>query len=496
MFNNNPTVKLGIAAVSRNCFPMSLSESRKNSVVAACADKNIEIYNCPVVIENENDMTRALSDLKENGINALVIYLGNFGPEGPETMLAQKFDGPVMFAAAAEETKDNMFDGRGDAFCGMLNASYNLNLRGVNVYIPEYPVGTANEVADMIEEFAVISKVKIGLSSLKVISFGPRPYDFLACNAPIKCLFDLGIEIQENSELDLLEAYNKHEGDPRIPALVEEMAKELTADGNNYPGVLPRLAQYELTLLDWAEENRGASKHVVFANKCWPAFQTSFKFVPCYVNGRLAARGIPVACETDIYGAVSEYMLYLATGMAPTLLDINNTVPKDLYESNKDKVGNYKLTDMFMGFHCGNTSPCLLKKPSMKYQLIMKRSLEPDGEPDISRGTCEGDLITSPVTLFRLQSTADSKLRAYIAQGETLDIPSCSFGSIGVIAIPEMARFYRHILIAKNYPHHSGVGFDHCGKILFEVLKLLGVKDVGFNQPAGMLYEGENPFVR
>ena len=31
----------------------------------------------------------------------------------------------------------------------MLNASYNLGLRGVKAYIPEYPVGTADEVADM-----------------------------------------------------------------------------------------------------------------------------------------------------------------------------------------------------------------------------------------------------------------------------------------------------------------------------------------------------------
>ena len=30
-----------------------------------------------------------------------------------------------MFFAAAEERGDNLLDGRGDAYCGMLNASYN-----------------------------------------------------------------------------------------------------------------------------------------------------------------------------------------------------------------------------------------------------------------------------------------------------------------------------------------------------------------------------------
>ena len=68
------------------------------------------------------------------------------------------------------------------------------------------------------------------------------------------------------------------------------------------------MAQFELTLLDWAENHKGARKYVAFADKCWPAFPAQFGFEPCYVNSRLASRGIPVACEVDIYGALSEYI--------------------------------------------------------------------------------------------------------------------------------------------------------------------------------------------
>ena len=56
-----------------------------------------------------------------------------------------------------------------------------------------------------------------GLSKLKIITFGPRPQDFFACNAPIKGLYEIGVEIEENSELDLLVAYKAHKDDPRIP---------------------------------------------------------------------------------------------------------------------------------------------------------------------------------------------------------------------------------------------------------------------------------------
>ena len=126
------------------------------------------------VVENEVDAMKALDEIKDGGANALVVYLGNFGPEGPETLLAQKFDGPVMFVAAAEETGKNLIDGRGDAYCGMLNASYNLGLRGLRVYIPEYPLGVPSEVASMIADFENIARVIIGLKSFKIFSFGVR----------------------------------------------------------------------------------------------------------------------------------------------------------------------------------------------------------------------------------------------------------------------------------------------------------------------------------
>lgn len=490
MITNIPNVKLGIIAVSRSCFPMALSERRRKAVVKAYDD---DIYECPVIVENEKDAQKAVEDVNKNGVNALVVFLGNFGPETPETLISEWFDGPIMYVAAAEGDGD-LIDGRGDAFCGMLNCSYNLGLRNKTAYIPEYPVGTAEELAEKIREYIPIARAVIGLKGLKIIAFGPRPDDFLACNAPIKALYDIGVAVEENSELDLLAAYNKHSNDPRIPEKIEEMKKELGTD-NKYAGILPRLAQYELTLLDWADEHKGTRQYVAFANKCWPAFQTEFKFVPCYVNSRLAARGIPVACEVDIYGALSEYIGVCVSGGATTLLDINNTVPKSIYDKAIKNNSNKRISETFMGFHCGNTACELLKNPHMGYQLIMKRDLEPElPEPDITRGTIEGNIAPGEITFFRLQSTADTQLKAYIAQGQVLDVDCESFGSIGIFAIDEMERFYRHVLIQKRFPHHGAVAFGHHGKALFEVFKYLGIADISYNQPKSIPYPTENPF--
>ena len=343
----------------------------------------------------------------------------------------------------------------------------------------------------MIHDFLPIARAVEGLQNLKIISFGPRPLNFLACNAPIQQLYNLGVEIEENSELDLFEAFNRHAGDERIPQIVKEMEEELAA-GNKKPEILPKLAQYELTLKDWVEEHRGYRKYVAIAGKCWPAFQTQFGFVPCYINSRLAAQGIPVSCEVDIYGALSEFIGTVVSQDAVTLLDINNSVPADMYQEEIQGKYPYTHKDTFMAFHCGNTASSKLSCREMKYQVIMARTLP----EEVTQGTLEGDLLPGDITFFRLQSTADNILRGYIAQGEILPVATRSFGSIGVFAIPEMGRFYRHVLIEGNYPHHGAVAFGSYGKALYEVFKYIGVPvdEIGYNRPQGVRYPTENPW--
>ena len=493
---NIPKIKAGIVAVSRDCFPESLSVNRRAALVAAYEKKYGKgaVYECPVcIVESEVQAMQALEDVKNAGCNALVVYLGNFGPEISETLLAQKWaeqtGNPVMFIAAAEENTAVLANDRGDAYCGMLNASYNLKLRGVKAYIPEYPVGNAEECADMVHEFIPVARALVGLKHLKVISFGPRPQNFLACNAPIKQLYNIGVEIEENSELDLYESYLKHNGDKRIPEVVADMQKELGA-GNKKPEILGKLAQYELTLLDWVETHKGSKKYVAIAGKCWPAFQTMFGFVPCYVNSRLTGRGIPVSCEVDIYGALSEYIGACVSDDAVTLLDINNTVPKDIFDADICGKYPYKPTDVFMGFHCGNTCSQKLYHPQMRNQKIMARSLP----EEVTNGTLEGDIKPGEITFYRLQSTADNHLYAYVAQGEVLPVATHSFGSIGIFAINEMGRFYRHVLIENGFPHHGAVAFGHFGKALFDVFRYIGAEKIGYNKPANDKYPTENPF--
>ena len=78
----------------------------------------------------------------------------------------------------------------------------------------------------------------------------------------------LGVEIEENSELDLLKHLISMREMKEFPEVVKSMEKEL-GTGNKKPEILPKLAQYELTLLDWVEQHKGSRKFVAIAGKCW-----------------------------------------------------------------------------------------------------------------------------------------------------------------------------------------------------------------------------------
>ena len=75
-FTNIPKIKVGIVAVSRDCFPASLAENRRKALVKAYKDKYdaADIYECPItIIESEIDMVNALADIKKNDCNALCV---------------------------------------------------------------------------------------------------------------------------------------------------------------------------------------------------------------------------------------------------------------------------------------------------------------------------------------------------------------------------------------------------------------------------------------
>ena len=492
---NIPDIKLGIIVGSTDWLPAEIAAENLKKLTETYKEcyGDEGIYECTITItDNEINIKRAMREVTKAECDAVCLYWANYGPESAGTLFAEEFDGPIMMIAAAEEGEEPYIRDRRDALSGFVNACYALRLRNTKVYIPSHPCGTYKKCAGMIHDFIPIARALLAIRRLKLISIGPRPSSYLAASAPNHMLYDLGIEVSEYSELELFDSFKKHEGDKRIEKIAAEMEQELGE--NKTPDILPALAQYELTVEDWIRNHKGNRQYVTLTSTCWPAFPVNFGFVPCYVNSRLTAKGYPVACEVDVYGAVSEYIGQCISKDIVTILNINNNIPEELYEKKIKgrtfKGRSYESGDLFLGYHCGVTPTCRLNNATLDYHFVNRQLI---GE-EKAKGTVQGSIVPGEVTIFRLQGTREGKLRAYIAQGQILPVEEETYGGKAIIAIPEMERFIRNVVLEKQFPNHCAVLFGHFGESLADVLRQLGVDEIDYNHPREIPYRNENVF--
>jgi len=483
----SPEVKLAVVSASRNCFPRALSEKRTKSLLDACEGMGIELFvpegQC-AIIETKDHARDAAQQVRAAGCDAAVLYLGNFSPEIEDACFVKEFGGNVMLIAAAEESASTLAGDRGDALCGLLSAALAVGKRSLlpKVYMPENPVVDAKGGASAIAHFARVIQVVKGVGSATIGLFGPRPRDFETCNYNLASVASLGVEVEELGFFDLANEIRRVQEQEDVSAIIEDMKKEMPSVPSD--DFAQRLASYEQAVLNF----RDSLKLSGMTSQCWSEQELALMHVPCYINARMAARGFPIACENDAHSLIAELMGQYASDSSVTILDINHSVPVDLDKS----LADYPAEDLVGMFHCGNTDPHRMKNAEMKHQVIMKRLMEPDGEPDITRGTIEGQIAASPITVLQVHGTGD-RMRAYIAQGEFLDLDPRTFGCTGTAYIPGFRRFYRHVMLGR-FHHHAAVAFDHVGAVLYDALKLLGVDEIYTPLADNVTYPGENMF--
>ena len=484
----SPDIKLGLVSASRNCFPRSLSAERTQRVLAGCRQAGIEPFvpeGPSQIIETKDHAIEAARQFKQAGCDAVVYYLGNFSPEIEDAYFIKLFDGPVMLIAAAEESGATLLEKRGDALCGLLSAALAVSKRGLakRVHLPEFPVVGADEAVKEIAHFIKVVKVVKGIRNATVGLFGPRPRDFETCNYNLASVNSIGIEVEE---LGLFDLQNEIK---RIKAKGEDTQAIKTDMKREMPSIpdeefADRLSIYERAIKNFRDQLKLSGA----ATQCWSEQELSLRHVPCFINGRMAQGGFPIACENDCYSLIAELLGQYASDATVGILDINHSIPKDLHASLTD----YPIKDMVGMFHCGNASTRLLKNPEMKFQVIMKRMMEPDTPADITRGTIEGQFSASPITVVQVHGVGD-KLQAYLMEGHFLDLDPKTFGCTGTAYLPGFSRFYRHVLLGR-FHHHAAVAFGHCAAVLYDAFKIVGMEHVFTPLPNPMPYSGENIF--
>lgn len=465
---NTPTINLGIISIASNSLDKNEVDLIREKLYSELVNQDINVTECKMQVTNEVEAIKALTELKS--VNALVLLICDNKEESAAIALVQKFDGPVMIIGVKDENKDRLQNNPRDTYSGILSINYNLALRNTKAYIPDIPITGIKGMIEQTKDFVNIARVCVSIKKLKIISFGPRPYN---CFSPIQPVLDMGIEIEENSDLDLIKSFNAHLDDPRISDVAQEMIDEL--ENSDDPDLMAKLAAYELTLIDWYLARRGTSKYGIFNIKCSASFVAELGFCPCFVHSRLSNKGIIVTCNDDIYGALSSYISLTASNKATAQFNINNNVPKDIY---KQMEINYRNSDLFIGLSCGNIPSSLLSNYSLSYNIALHQEIEPNEKPTISKGTLKGNILASEITLFRIMPNHNNQLQAYIAEGESLDCELSIHGSAGIFAIDGMGKFYKEVLINNYFNQHTSAAFSHNKKVLFNALRLLNIEKI------------------
>src|SRR5258708_25839728 len=412
-----PAIKLALCSAKRNCFPRSLSAERTQRVLAGCRQAGIEPFvpeGPSQIIETKDHAIEAARQFKQAGCDAVVYYLGNFSPEIEDAYFIKLFDGPVMLIAAAEESGATLLEKRGDALCGLLSAALAVSKRGMakRVHLPEFPVVSADEAVKEIAHFIKVVKVVKGIRNATVGLFGPRPRDFETCNYNLASVNSIGIEVEE---LGLFDLQNEIK---RINAKGEDTQAIKTDMKREMPSIpdeefADRLSVYERAIKNFRDQLKLSGA----ATQCWSEQELSLRHVPCFINGRMAQGGFPIACENDCYSLIAELLGQYASDPTVGILDINPTIPKDFHPN----LTHYPLKAMSQISHSATASTRCFKNPEMKFQVIMKRMMEPDTPADITRGTIEGQFSASPITVVQVHGAGDN-LHPYLLEGHFLDL--------------------------------------------------------------------------
>lgn len=174
--------------------------------------------------------------------------------------------------------------------------------------------------------------------------------------------------------------------------------------------------------------------------------------MPCLANALLTEAGLPVACETDIHGAISAVMLRAAMGVGavPFFADITVRHPTN---------DNAELL-----WHCGNFPPCLAKNQE-KVSFASNPYMA-----DQNFGIVQNELKDGELTIVRFDGD-HGNYSLLLGEAVTTDGPM-NKGSYVWIQTGNWPM-WEHRLVEGPYIHHVSGGYGRCADILMEACKYI-----------------------
>ena len=313
------TVKLGYAPTRRSIFSApdairyrGLTRKRLEELGVDFVD--IDDINDEGLLYSADDFDRILAKFQQHRVDGLFVPHCNFGTEYIVARLAKELGKPVLLWGPRDERPDENGIRLRDTQCGLFATGKVLRrfrvpftyMTNCRLHDPEFERG--------VRDFLAVCNVVRTFNKTRILQISTRPYDFntTMCNEG-ELLERFGISIAPIPMPELGQAVHAARGTPAMleaaAFIKEHMEVRVT------PQQLDSVAALTVAMRNLADQY-GCN---AIAIQCWNALQGELGIMPCCANALLTDEGLPVACETDIHGAITSVLVGAAAmGEKPT----------------------------------------------------------------------------------------------------------------------------------------------------------------------------------
>ena len=435
----------GVIIATRNIFNSALAVEARRVVLERLDELGFGHVILPADqtptgnIEGYPDAVKCAELFKRNSdlIDGIVVVLPNFGDElgVVNSIKLSGLNVPVLVQACDDDNDKVDVKSRRDAFCGKLsvcNNFYQYGIKFTDTTFHTYKLDSEEFKSDMLR-FSGICRVVRGLKGLRVGAIGTRPIGFQTMRYSEKLLQKYGITVVPVDMSEIIAAAGKIDKNDKLVLKMADKIKEYGTCSPLHENKIAHQARFGLALENWIGENNID----ISALQCWDSIEKNYGCAACVTMSMMGERFMPSACEVDVAGTVSMYILALAAATPSAILDWNNNFADD-----RNKV---------VCTHCSNYPRSFFQSDLEIGTLDVLGTVL--GHED-TFGAVKGKVAPGEMTYFRI-STDDTRglIKSYLGEGVITDDPYGMDGGIAVCEITDLQRLMKY-LCKNGFEHH------------------------------------------
>ena len=374
-------VKLGFLPAHRDVFDMDAGVREKRKIAQKLQEMDVEFadiewLNDSGLLYDPADAPAVIEHFKKEGVDAVFPAHCTFGDERSIGRVCKALDKPILLWGARDEAPDSTGLRERDTQCGLFATSK--LLRRLNL---PYTYIVNSTVEDQVfqrglDNFLRAVNVVRSMPNARIGQVDTRPGPFTTVMVNESELMErFGVETVPVALSTVIDRVKRLEDSEEVTAQVQDIQSRMNTEEIE-ERMLRRLAALKLTLARWAEEEKLDG----IALQCWDAMQLTLDICPCFVHGEVMEMGVPVACETDIHGALSAIALQAAARCETAVFFADLTIRHPENDNSE------------LLWHCGPFPASLAADPDER--KLTGHYIIPSGPPAVGNWRIKGGNIT------------------------------------------------------------------------------------------------------